>query len=619
MKHIRKYWSVIEVSVLAVLCIVALYISFNIARIDYQRKNQIVSQKSGLNKDESQVSGKVIQASKINDQVFYFNGELVEGVSSYKADKLGLMIPIDDVFRLAGIKYNYYASDDIFEATVNSKRLTVRLGQSSYRYGGTEYKLTAAPVATRDHILVPLELFTQLDGFKASGYANKGTAFINYSGDMDASKIASLKALRLQRGYSVISSIDQNKEYWSSLPAGSKNEFINGADVIESSGSGEDYLIKTLDKVFLIHGKHTSLPVPLEVSTSAGWSVKGNYLYWQDAADRNSYIYDIEKNIRYALGNYYDRIVENQGGDSTLAAYHSLGSFYQKNGAKAITLVNLLSGESYSSVEKKGKTLLDGVIDYSPMGNRILFKRAGKYFSATVDGSEISEIGDYDSVSWINNSRLKAYAEGNAYIMDYKGRSKIRTDSTWKHVGESLDGGVFFTGDNSLFIEKDGEERKIMDLPWVCSYAFAQKESGPYILQSEIGDGIYFTNGNAFVKAGKNSDMVKILQNGEFKADLRKSIVFSPNGDTAAILQKGNNFLSMTLAKPNGFISKKLVLNEIVNNKSEIANISLKWLSDSRLLVYTAAHGWIIEIGEGVHIFEWNEDPQNVLKGFMPN
>ena len=84
MKQMRIQWSAIAVTVLAVLCIIALYISYNIARIDYQRKNQIISQKPGVNKGEVQVAGKFIQAGKISEQALYYNGQRIEGISCYK-------------------------------------------------------------------------------------------------------------------------------------------------------------------------------------------------------------------------------------------------------------------------------------------------------------------------------------------------------------------------------------------------------------------------------------------------------------------------------------------------------------------------------------------------------
>ena len=532
-------------------------------------------------------------------------------------DKQGFLIPIDEVFRLAGIKFNYYASDDIFEATINNKKLTVKLGKDSFSFGNTEFKLTAGSVAAKDHILVPLGLFIYLDGFKASEYGDKDTAFLSYSGDLNGSLLTNLKILRLRSGSSEISSVGSKEVFWSSRPSEGNNVLLNTTDVIEASSLGDDYLIKTNDKVFLIYGKNTSQPEPLDVSTSAAWSLKDKYVYWQDTGVEDSYIYDVVKGVQYAIGDYYTRIIEHQGGDNTLANYHFLSSFSQENGARAITLVNWFTGASYSSIEKKGKVIVDGVIDYSPNRGKILYQNEGKYYSAGVDGSNIALIGDYDNVSWINNNRLVAYAEGNAYLMDFTGRNKIKAESAWKYVGESLDGGALFTGENSLFIEKDGQERKIMSLPWDCSYAFAQKESGPYILQSISEDGIYFTDGTKLIKSGKYSDLLKTLQKGEFRADFRKSIVFSPRGDTVAICQRENDFISISLVKPDGRVVKKITLNERTTNNSEIANLSVKWLSDTRLLVNTTTHGWIIDLEEEFQIFEWLEDTQSEIKGFI--
>ncbi|MDF2524796.1 MAG: hypothetical protein K0R31_2437 [Clostridiales bacterium] len=617
MKQLRTRWSIIAVSVLAALCIVALYISFNIAKVDYQRKTQVIIQKPGLNNEKPQASGKIIQAGKINEQSLYFNGKLIEGVSSYKTDKQGLLLPIDDIFGLANIKFNYFASDDIFEATINNKKLTMKVGQNSVIYGSVEYKLPVIPVAAKDHILVPLELFTLLDGFKASGYEDRGIAFLNYSGDYNNNKLTNLKVLRLQSGYTVISSVDEKKEFWSSRTSEVKNVLMNGIDIIEQSRSGDDYLIKTKDMVFLIRGSSPGMPIPINISPAAAWSLKDNYLYWQDETDKNSYIYDVGKGVSYVVGNLYDRIIERNGSNSTLADFHSLSSFTVKNGAKAISLLNLFTGDRYSSIEKRGKIIIEDIFDYSPNNEKILFQKDGKFYSAGIDGSNVSTIGAYDSVFWINNNRLVAYAEGNAYLMDYLGRNKIKTESAWKFIGESLEGGAFFTGENALYIEKDGKERKIMELPWDCSYAFAQKEAGPYILQTVRGDGIYFTDGTMLVKSGKNSDLLKILKDGEFTSDFRKSIVLSPGGDTTAILQRENAFVSISLVKPDGYISQKIVLNEIVSNKSEIKKISLKWLSNTRLLVNTDSHGWIIDIGEEVYISEWNENSQSIIKGFI--
>ena len=606
-------------AIMIVLCIVAIGISARVSTSAANRKAGIggALDISSTDSDSTLTGKKVINPAKLEERQLYINGLKKEGFSSYYADEK-FYIPLGVIIERINCEVEYYQSDDIICLKAEGSNIIIRMGQKLITVDGEDVELPASPISGKNDILVPPEFLNYIRSFSYKCVKNPGAVFINTQDGYDKLENIDLRFLRISNKKANISDREGKIVFWES------NEIDLKEKSIQKSYNGNNILLKSGNISYIISKNFDETPLSIYMDSTATISDDGKFLYWIDRDKKTSYIYSIEDRQISELGDYYTRINTSE----LVNGGRVLSEYVNANGIMKLILTNEIHKGSYVFFEEEGNTIAEGFALPSPDNSKgILFGKDNvKYLIDYNDMSVRLLTGvqhgtQQDYVKWINNHRILA-GSGNKmrilYISPLSEENVVETESEWNMTGKAEGGQVFYTVDNVLWVENEGAEAAIIDLPWTCSYAYADVPEGPYILASSKEDGIFLLKDGVITKIGKHSSILHKMEQGNAVADYERSISFTPDKRNFMIIQTEEGFVSLNFIKTDGTGMKKVFINCHAKQSKCTDFFEYKWVSDSMLVVYTHTQGWIIDIeGEEPVIYTWKEEKGSRIEAML--
>ncbi len=608
MRFLRGKLLIIGISLLTVLCIAAVYIAVNITVTMLSKQDQLVKGQSSGQSVAANQNKKLINIDNAKEAGFYFNGQKIKGASAFVAGKNQYFVPFDVIMDSLGIKYSYFSSDDIFETVIDKKKLTIKLYKESFIYNGKEIMLPACPVPSKQHVFVPIDLLAAVPGFKTYEYDDDTIAFVNYYTNYENGVESKIKVLRQDGGYAQVSDILNKKQFWDRKGSFSQNEKFY------VSSKGNTSIVKSDDKVYIVStGKKVS-PYIVNINPNATLSVDGRYLYWVDMNQNNSYIYDIENDYVKSIGNYFSRINPEDADKDILNGGVLLdyrdGSYY-----KRVSLTNEEQSSNYTFIERGGRVVLKGNVIFSPDRKRVIhYKKGYGYYAAGADGSYTEYIGDGTQAAWITNNKILLKTESGSKLFAGDGSYQGIVGNDWRMLGNTASGDIFYTDGTSVFCETNGSDKRIMPLPQNSKYIYSVSPKGPYVFVfDDPSNSVVYMNETVSVKLGSSSLLTKKSSATDFTLDYSDCIQASPDKAFYSILQMENGFISVNLIDKDGKNMRKIVLN----GKAKDAQVSVKWLSNRKMLVYTSKEGWIVDFSKDPRVWGWTETTSCNIRGVI--
>jgi hypothetical protein len=233
-------------------------------------------------------------------------------------------------------------------------------------------------------------------------------------------------------------------------------------------------------------------------------------------------------------------------------------------------------------------------------------------------------LADAVDARWVNNDSIFVDAGKKMLLYSRSGRTAREADREWRMVGRTAAGDVFYTGGNTLYRISGGKEKKIADLPWQCDSVRALSPQGPYLAASAGEDAIFFINGEELVGAGSRS-LLPGSQNDGTKESRMSGMTISPDNRYFCVLQQDKDLLSINVITTDDITAdsttaddapmRKVVLDSWKETATAPDKVGTKWLSGSKLLVYTAQKGWVVSLDEQIEIFQWTEPQGSSIEG----
>lgn len=611
MRILKDKAALIATGFMVLLAVAAVFVSIRVTITAVQRQEQEVRKIPPAVNDTVQASIRMVNTGKISEQKLYFNGMEIKEISAFLSEKKDVLVALDDILKYIGSEYKLYASDDVLETQINDKKLVVRLGKDSFLYGGKEIKLPFASVAAKGKVLVPLEMFSYIDGFAQNHMLGSSAAFVNYFGDFRRIQSPRVKLLRLSSGIGGIWDLTGTRSLWD------RKEGVSEEEAFEASPGGAAYILKSGGRVYMMNPEINPEPYSINADPQSAWGGDGKNLYWENRKTGELNLYDVEKDLQYTLENFLWRADSLAGYEGFSGNSKKLMDFTEFGSYRRITFKELYTDKSYTMVQKSSRIIAEGNAPLSPDGERMLFtKPDGAYYVANYDGSGAVKLEQGSSASWISNGRIMIENGYERALYDASGKVRTVTGQVWKSLGQASDGTVFFTDGEALYGERGGIEKKIMPLLWPCDAVVAASMEGPYILVSKKENGVYSSNGDILSRIGRYSDLLRVAGPGQ-QEDYRKSIQVLPEKNGFLLLQKENRLLTLTVMGMDGDINKKAVLDCTVSDLAVLNNIKLKWLEDRSILLYNPQTLWLVDFKDKVQIYKYREKEGCSIEGVI--
>ncbi|GEM_PF-4041698 len=612
MSFLRSRAILIIIAVMALLCIVTIGITIDISMSIARRQNQAekteVEKLNQSSENTISLDATTLKLGRLHEQTFYYNGEKLDS-SAFVSDKNGIFLPIDSILNKIGIKFKYYGSDDLMEFVMDGKKITLRLGISSFKIGKTSVDISSIPITEGNHLLVPLEILTYFKDFRAEINLEKASVFLNYYPTSNT-KINSIKILRVVNGKTHITDMNGEIIYWTS-----KN-LSDSRELLTPSSKGEQFLLSSGEQLYIISANKYKTPVPITANLFSSWSADDKSLFWTNKAENTLFAYDIFKRKTFNLGSI---IPKSNNSDSYLRSF-KMYTYYKDSLYNIVSLVNSKSNNVYTYVKQLGSVIIEGKSLYSPDKKAILFKLDGKkYFVAASDGSKPQFIGSASEAYWASNDKILLISGDNMTLVSKDGTSKTRIEIPWRYIGQAADDGVFITKGDSLYLQTKNISKKITALPYSLDYIFAEKSTGPYFGVSVSKNSLLYIRRDKVLKIGSYSSLLKEVDNVDLLNCYTANIVTSHNGKDIAILSKENGLLSINrLSVDDGEMKQKnIVLNCPVNGESFSDLISAKWASNSLLIVSSPTSIWRIDFNNNIKVYKTTEHQGSIIKGII--
>lgn len=596
MKFIRSHITIFLVIIMSILCLCAAGVAINITRIMIQRRDQVVkvvpAGQSELNKDKSNT----ININKLKSTTIILNGMKIDGLNAYLNGKDNYLVPLDLILHNQGSKFKYYDSDNILEWVLKGKKNSVKLGEDGFWMGKNKVNLGTTVTAGKNHILIPIDLFTNLDGYTLNKTAGDNTVFLNYYSDY-VKKFGNIKVLSQNNENLIITDLLGKKTIWSPKAGIS----LEGA--VEPSYDGSKYLLKFGEHVYLLNAKNSSKPYKIAINPSAHWSVDSKFLYWIDAGNKMSYLYDIDNDVIRKLGDYYLKInADNSSNiinDANILFDYKKGKRYER-----IAFTNPAMEGNYTFIKRNGKVVIEGNLIYSPDKKRVIYyvKDEGFYY-ANSDATKKTLLGDAKDIRWINNNKFVMRINNQNYIVTNSGKTSTLTTSDWRLLGRTAPEQLLFSKDDVLYSEVDGVEKEIKKLPWPCDEVTTRSIDGPFFAVTSKGKGIYFIDKDNIIRIGTYKAQSEILDKPKETVLKRLALSYSPEGKYIAYYQEENGFLSLNLFNIEDYEQKKILLDFPVNNKTGFEDLTVKWATNSLLLVFSNSRWCSVDIKNSIKVF----------------
>jgi hypothetical protein len=469
--------------------------------------------------------------------------------------------------------------------------------------------LPACPVPSKQHVFVPVDLLAAVPGFKTYEYDDDSIAFVNYYTDYEKGIESKIQVLRQDGGLARVSDIFNKKELWDRKGSFSQKEKF----YVSSKGSTS--IVKSDDKIYIVSRGKKVNPYIVNINPNATLSVDGRYLYWVDTNLNTSYVYDIENDYVKKLGNYFSRIIQGDPDGDLLNGGAVLSDYRDGSYFKRVSLTNEEQSGNYTFIERAGRVVLKGNMIFSPDGKRVIhYKKDYGYYAAGADGSYTEYIGDGTQAAWITNNKILLKTEKESKLFAGDGSFQGTVGNDWRRLGNTLSGDVFYTDGTNVFCETNGSDKKIMPLPQNSKYIYSLSASGPYIVVlDDPSNSVVYMNGNISVKLGSSSLLTKKSSSADFTSDYSDCIQVSPDKAFFSVLQMENGYISVNLIDKDGKNLKKIVLN----GKAKDAQVSVKWLSNRKMLVYTSKEGWIVDFSKDIRVLGWTEATSCSIRGII--
>jgi hypothetical protein len=614
MGRIRKHAAVLVIAVFIVLCAVSAGIAIRVTVTMIEKRNQVIDEAAKPEEEKQIPAGSVVKPGKLKDQTLYFNGAGVEDMSVFASDKKQVFIPLDLMLNRIGTSFRFYGSDDLLEAEPDKKKLLVRLGIRNFRLGEEEILLPEAPFTAKEHILVPLELLSNIGGFTTDAYPDKETVFVNYHPGITVEKDLKMKIFRFVEGKLEVTDIGREKSFLKRTGTGKAGE------TLEFSEDRSVAVLKSQGKVYILRNKGSVSKQEVGVDPAARLSRDGRHLYWVDEEQKTAFVYDIATRITRKPGSSFYRILSSHGKGSYFAESSTLLTYREGKGYKRAVLGNTLSDAGYTFLERHGKVIVEGNASYSPDRKRILFLKKDKgYCLVNSDGTGLISLGKLEQAQWLNNTKVLASDGNGRRIYNRRSRKWTKTATGGALVGQAADGAVFFTLGSDLYYEKGGKEKKIVTFPGECIGIYAKMAGGPYIAASAKEDGLFFIEGGQSKPSGsKYSLLLKGMKKGEMFVDMEASVSASPNNLNFVVLQREDGFIALHVLGKQKAQPRKIVLNYRTDDTSQLERVRMQWVSDTRILVFTDDRGWIIDLAKSIRIREWLEGKDSRIVEILP-
>lgn len=596
MGFIRARLSLILVLLLSVMGVFAAAVAVKASITMVEKRNWLAGGDT-TDSEEVKAAVRAEYPSRLDEYAFYFNGVGEEGQMAYKSEKNSLFVPADIIADRLGGKLAIYSPDDRAEGSFGGVMLHFRLGSSTYRIGNAEIELPAAPIAAKNHILVPWESFAAIKGFSIEEDRENRAVFLNYYSGFDGKEFSEVRLLRLTEGRAAMTDITGANIFWEMTDAAEKGfSYLfseNGYTCVLQAPSGS-YLLK--------YGRRTD-PVHIETTEAAGLSRDGKQLYWLDSQDDSLYIYDIDGGSKSGLKGFGDLLrAGGENGDGVaLKDYSAAGK------SRRLTFALPGPGGDYTLIEQEGKEVLEGYARSSPDMRRILFYRAGKgYYAANRDGGGSVRIGEGFSAEWISNRYIFVSANSGNYIFNVDSGIKEKTGDVWKRVGQTPKGESLYTRGGALYCDSQGGGRPLLELPFAVERVFAGASGGPYILAEPDNGALHFYSGGDIIP----------LELGEASvAGGESGVVVSPDGKSFVVLLEGD-YSSAMLVDSEGN-TKTLCLSLPAEAKEDNRPPAVAWINDTSLLLNTEKKGWLIKNAENPCIYGWIEPEGSSIEGVL--
>jgi len=599
---------VVFIIIVSIFSLVAVIISIRTSITMAEKRNQAVRSTAEKESSKSSVESEVKTSDpgELTEQVLYINGERIDDINAFLTPQKEILLPVDKIFKKEDIKFQVFNSDDILEAEIGDRKLLVRLWEDKFTLDNNEIKLPFGAITKGESILVPSDMFGHIDGFELDISKDTGNVFLNYYPYSDDEALDSIKMLRIVGGKARITDLEGKKTIWSN------SESSAFSDVLITSNDKSLSVIKSNERIYILKSRYSDkLPYKVDADFSAVPSADGRYLYWIDFNGQTSYVYDVKNDWKLKLGDFYFRIREEYGKDCPQGIGNVLYEYAIGEKHRRIVLTDETLESFYTFIERNGKIVVSGFSSYSPNKEAILFYSKGQgYFTSNLEGTRINFIGDdIENTQWIDDNRLFFETEEGSFICDRNGKNEEKTAHYWQRTGQTEKGDVFFTKDNTLYIQANGAEKELLKLPWKCSFIYGLSAEGPYIAASKDEDGIFYIRDKTIKEIGKYSKLLigknKHYGNIDY-IDYKRSMSVSPDNMKLIVFQQEDDFITINIADAIDGTIKTITLN-CDSNESNIKSISQKWISDDLLLITTHSKGWLINLKNKIKIYSWIE------------
>ena len=274
---------------------------------------------------------------------------------------------------------------------------------------------------------------------------------------------------------------------------------------------------------------------------------------------------------------------------------------------------------NYTFIKRNGKIVIEGNLLYSPNMKKVVYyvKDEGYYFAYS-EGNKKTFLGNINDIRWINNNEFFMSMDGKNYIVTDNGKTVTLTEDDWTLLGQTQQGELFFSKNNVLYYEKNGEEKEIRELPWACDAVFSRSIEGPFIAVSNKENGIYFIDKENIIRIGTDKLANQTLDTLKGVNHKNLNLTYSQDDRNIAFYQEENNFLSLNILNTKNYELKKILLDFTFDSKTGFDEISTKWISNSLLLVYSKSKWCAVDIKDGIKLYQQSETIDRQLFGVFP-
>lgn len=611
MKFLKAKTMFLFIGIVALLTTFSVVVSVRISITMIEKKSQLVEARAAVAKSVP-VAVKTMEIENVAKAAKYpvfFNGSTEKAFDYYSFEDKKSFIPFDILLQQLGITYMLYNPDDVFQTTIDGKKMDIVLHKGKILYNGEGFDLGTASIAAENHILVSPEILDLPVGFKINDTYGKDGVFLNYW--------LSSRNKDFRKTYMFILSSGVPKV--AGLLDGSGMTFgVNGPgklDVVIYCPDISSYLLKAGAKTWRLGNDNFKKPKLLNIPPEYEVSTGGKYLYWLDKDKKYVYVYDIGNNTTKKLRNYFTEIEDKKSAafeDYKLAGFQTgkryvRMDFQEKSGMGA-----------YTVVERRGKIVAVGDSYYSPDKSRILFSDNSKgYFVIDSDGTDIIKLGEAKNAYWIDKDRIFLDSDGSMRIFSRGNRKYTTIEKVERYVGQIQAGEVFFQRDNMVYSSSGNSQKEMFELPWKCDYVAAKSSKGPFSAVSLSEDSILGIWADKRMLIGIPSLFFNKPVLSSAKTYFESNTAFSPDNKKIALLQKGDRFLEVNIASIAEMKLEKLMLDYPIDDTAGNSNMNVKWLDNSSMLVYNDRQGWILDLKNGSHIYKWvNKETDSTICDF---